>query len=113
MPRDPVRRLLELFGEEQACYTALLDVSRRQNAALGRRSLRDLPRLLRDKDRLLDRLTEVETQLRPTKERWSAFAGKLDDDDRQMVDWALATNEDLLGELIAAERQGEALLAAA
>ena len=113
MPREPVRRLLELFGEEQACYTALLDVARRQNSALRRSALRDLPRALRDKQRLIDRLADVDTRLRPTKERWSRFAGRLDDDDRQLLDWALATNQELLGELIAEERQGEALLAAA
>ena len=113
MPRDAVRRLLELFGEEQACYTALLDVARRQNGALRGRAACNVSALLRDKQRLLDRLAEVETRLRPTKDRWSAFAGRLDEDDRQLVDWALSTNEELLGELIAEERAGEALLAAA
>ena len=113
MPRDPVRPLLELFGEEQSCYTGLLDVARRQNAALRRRSLREVPALIRDKDRLLTRLADVEARLRPTKDRWTSFARTLDDADRQLVDWALSTNEELLGELIAAERSGEALLAAA
>jgi hypothetical protein len=104
--------MLELLGQEQSCYTALLDLSRTQRRLIGAGLVKELPALLTQKQRVLDRLNEVSARLRPTKLRWDLVRDSLDDNERQVLDLALATAEEILGELIASEKESEELLSA-
>jgi hypothetical protein len=110
--RDALQQMLELLGQEQSCYTALLDLSRTQRRLIGAGLVKELPVLLAQKQRVLDRLNEVSARLRPTKLRWDLVRDSLDDNERQVLDLALATAEEILGELIASEKESEELLSA-
>jgi hypothetical protein len=110
VPRLELAHLLELLGQEQACYTALLDLSRAQRRMLQENRLHRISELMREKQRVLDRLDLVERRLASAKNEWSAFRATLSDDDRQVLDLSLATAGEILGELISSEREAEGLL---
>lgn len=110
MTDKELRELLEYFGREQACYTALLDLSRRQKRIIEEGEVDELLRLLGQKQNMLARVGEVETLLAPYKRNWRTLRQTLDDNDRQVLDLALATVEELLAELIALEKESEQLL---
>ena len=110
MPRLELAHLLELLGQEQACYTALLDLSRAQRRMLQQGRLERIGDLMREKQRVLDRLDGVEQRLTAAKEDWAKLRESLSDEDRQVLDLSLATAGEILGELISSERASEGLL---
>lgn len=110
MTNQELRDLLELFGREQACYTSLLDLSRRQKQIIETGDVDDLLQVLGQKQKVLSRVGEVENLLLPYKRNWPAIRSSLDSNDRQVLDLALATVEELLAELIALEKESEQLL---
>lgn len=110
MTNQELRELLEYFGREQACYTALLDLSRRQKDVIENGDVDDLLQILGQKQKVLSRVGEVENQLLPYKRNWGAVRAGLDENDRQVLDMALASVEELLAELIALEKESEQLL---
>ncbi len=66
--------------------------------------------VLNQKQVILARVARIEQQLEPFKNNWSVIRSRLDDDDRQVIDVALGSVEDLLAELIREERISETLL---
>lgn len=110
VPRLELAQLLELLGQEQACYTALLDLSRVQRRMLKNDQLERIGDLMREKQRVLDRLDLVERRLSSAKNEWADLRSTLNDDDRQVLDLSLATAGEILGELISSEREAEGML---
>lgn len=110
VPHKFIRQLCEILGQEQACYTSLLDVSRSQQRLLQQGAMNRLGPLLRKKTTLLETLRTIEAKLRPMMAAWESVQAKLGRADRQMLDAALETVQELLGELIALERESERLL---
>ncbi|WP_419192506.1 flagellar export chaperone FlgN [Kolteria novifilia] len=102
--------MLEYFGQEQACYTSLLDLSRRQRSIIESGDVDALMNVLQEKQRVLNRVTSIEKKLRPYKENWPRLKQGFDENDRQVVSEALRTVEELLAELIASEKESEDLL---
>lgn len=110
VPHKFIRQLCEILGQEQACYTSLLDVSRGQQRLLRQGALNKLGPLLRKKTALLETLRAIEARLRPIMASWEAVQARLGRADRQVLDTALETVQELLGELIALERESERLI---
>ena len=110
MPRLELAHLLELLGQEQACYTALLDLSRAQRRMLHDGRLERIGDLMREKQRVLDRLDGIEQGLEEAKGDWKKLRSSLSDEDRQVLDLSLATAGEILGELISSERESEGFL---
>lgn len=110
MANQAIAEMLELFGQEQACYTSLLDLSRRQKAVIESGDTTALIRLLGQKQQVLGNVTRIEGELGVYKQDWPAFRETLDDNDRQVLDLALATVGELLAELIELEKDSELLL---
>jgi hypothetical protein len=102
--------LLEYFGREQACYTSLLDLSRQQRSLIEEGQMDRLLGVLGHKQQILGQVADIEMRLRPYKENWDSVRHRLSSDDRGMVDAALSTVEELLGELIGLEKESEDLL---
>lgn len=110
MPRLELAHLLELLGQEQACYTALLDLSRAQRRMLHDGRLERIGDLMREKQRVLDRLDGIEQGLEEAKGDWKKLRSSLSEEDRQVLDLSLATAGEILGELISTERESEGFL---
>lgn len=110
MTNSDLDDLLEYLGQEQACYTSLLDLSRQQKEVITDGEVDDLLQTLSQKQKVLARIGEIETKLLPFKQNWGDVRASLDDDDRQVLDLALGTVEELLAELIALEKESEQLL---
>ncbi|MBY0588126.1 flagellar protein FlgN [bacterium] len=110
MKTKELQELLEYFGREQACYTSLLDLSRQQRMLIEDGQMDHLLAVLGHKQQILGQVSEIETRLRPFKENWDVVRQSLSRDDRGMVDDALSTVEELLGELIGLEKESEELL---
>ena len=110
MPRLELAHMLELLGQEQACYTALLDLSRAQRRMLHEGRLERIGDLMREKQRVLDRLDGIEQSLEDVKGDWKKLRSSLSEDDRQVLDLSLATAGEILGELISSERESEGFL---
>jgi hypothetical protein len=102
--------LLEYFGREQACYTSLLELSRQQRLLIEDGQMDALLSVLGHKQQILGQVSEIEMRLRPYKENWDIVRTELSGDDRGIVDAALSTVEELLGELIEIEKESEQLL---
>lgn len=103
--------LLESFGQEQAHYTALLDLSRQQKEVILAGDIDQLLALLARKQRVLEEVARIERELADSKRHWKDVRARLSEDDRCVLDVALATVEELLAELISLERESEQLLA--
>jgi hypothetical protein len=104
------RDLLELFGQEKACYTSLLDLSRRQKSVIEAGEVEALLTIISQKQSVLYQVAGVEDRLIPYKRNWRAVRESIDEDDRQMLDMALSTVGELLAELIALEKESEEIL---
>lgn len=107
-----LQELLEYFGQEQACYTQLLDLSQRQRHSIEANDVDELLRILSQKQNVLERVGAIERSLLPYKQNWQRLRGELEESARQVLDVALATVEELLNDLIAAEKESERLLVA-
>lgn len=112
MTNEQYQELLELFGQEQACYTSLLDLSRQQRAAIQAGEVPRLLELLGFKQSLLADVGHIEDRLSPFKQGWDSVRRSLDENQRSVLDVALQTVAELIGELIELERESEQLLAA-
>ena len=110
MTNPELHEMLEFFGQEQACYTVLLDLSRRQRAIISDGPIDELLGILGQKQQVLAKIGDIEERLRPFKLDWSSVQESLDENDRQVLDLALGTVEELLSELIALEKECEAML---
>lgn len=110
MTQTVLHELLEFFGQEQACYTSLLDLSRDQRSLIENDRIDELLRILGRKQEVLDRVARIEADLAPYKQRWQEIRRTLDQVDRQVLDLALATVGELLAELIAVEKESEQAL---
>ena len=110
MTDTDLKEVLEYFGQEQACYTALLDLSRRQKGVIETGTVDELLRILGQKQQLLAQVSDIENRLRQYKKNWQEIRTRLDQNDRAVLDLALSTVEELLAELIELEKQSEQLL---
>ena len=111
MTNQELHDLLEYFGQEHACYTSLLDLSRRQRGLIEDGDIDRLMEVLGQKQRILTTVEGIEERLSPYKQEWTSLREGLDEDDRQVLDLALSTVEELLAELIDLEKKSEQLLA--
>ena len=111
MTNKELHVLLEYFGREQACYTSLLDLSRKQQQLIENKEIDELLSVLAEKQKILLKLEKIEQRLLPYKQQWQTLREELDEDDRQVLDMALSTVEELLSELIDLEKKSEKLLA--
>lgn len=111
MTNQELHALLEYFGQEQACYTSLLDLSRKQEQYIENKEIDELLSVLSEKQKILLKLEKIERDLLPYKQEWQTVREGLDENDRQVLDIALSTVEELLSELIDLEKKSEKLLA--
>lgn len=102
--------LLEFLGEEQACYTSLLNLSRQQKEVICHGDVDELLRTLGEKQNVLAKVAQIESKLLPFKQNWGDVRNSLGSSERQVLDMALGTVEELLAELIALEKESEQLL---
>lgn len=110
MVNSDLHDLLEYLGEEQACYTSLLDLSRQQKQIILGGDVDQLLVTLSQKQKILGKVGEIEQQLAPFKRNWRQVRSELDGNQKQVLDIALGTVEELLAELIALEKESEQLL---
>lgn len=111
MTKADFHNLLEYFGQEQACYTSLLDLSRRQRDVIEGGDVDSLLSLLARKQQVLLDVSRIEEKLQPYKRTWKQVRESIGASGRQKLDLALSTVEELLAELIALERESEQVLA--
>ena len=105
-----LQELLELFGQEQACYTVLLDLLSEQIHVLEKGLPCDDITFTQQKQEAIEKVQQLADTLKPMLVAWPAIRATLDQEERQILDLALSTIEEQLSELIASERRVEILL---
>ena len=110
LPSKDLAELLELFGQEQRCYTLLIDLSRLQQTSLKNSDATSIEEIDRRKQLALEEVSRIERRIQPYKRAWPKLRNSLSAEDRQMLDLALGSVEELLAELIAEETKSEAII---
>jgi hypothetical protein len=100
-----MQELLELLGQEQACYTALLDLSRIQRDLIAHRSVDEVMGIFDQKQVVLGRIQRVEEEMGAFNQDWESVLHTLDADDRHVIDCALSDILEMVEELKSLESE--------
>lgn len=79
------QRLIELLGQQRDVYVQLRQLADVQRQAIDSDRSEELLRVLGERQRLINRLTEVNTALEPFRSRWDQIRQGIDPAGRQVV----------------------------
>ncbi len=105
-------RLVELLGRQQGLYRQLRLLADRQRSLVTQDDPEPLLALLADRQRLVDRLVDLNTQLAPFRENWSDVYGRLNEPARKQVAILLEEVNTSLGAILKSDRTDTATLTA-
>lgn len=109
-PEQTLAALTRGFGDQIAEYRALLDLARREEAAVASGDIDALAELLPQKQAVVARITERDRQLAPVKERWEAVRTTFSDDQKKGLQDKADELTTLLRQLLEIEKKNEAAL---
>ncbi len=105
-------RLVELLGRQQGHYRQLRLLADRQRSLVTQDDPEPLLALLADRQRLVDGLVELNTQLAPFRQNWSDVYGRLDEPARKQVAALLEEVNTSLAAILQSDRKDTATLTA-
>lgn len=105
-----VEEFLAAFHLRQACCRALLDLSRRQAAAIAQDDYAELLEILNLKQSLVDHLGELAHTNAALQSAWPARRNALSAEDRKCCEAVLSETESLISCLLAEEQSSSSLL---
>ena len=79
------QRLIELLTRQRDVYLQLRRLADEQRGAIDGEKSEELLRILGERQRLINRLTEVNTELEPYRSRWDQIRQGIDPAGRQVV----------------------------
>jgi hypothetical protein len=111
--RMEYEELARLLGEQAEAYRLLLSLSRGQKGALAEGGARAVMKIVARKQGVINRLEALDQELRPYTSRWRTVVNALPGPARATVEETVDEIARLIREVIASEREMEAVLAAA
>jgi predicted nuclease with TOPRIM domain len=108
---EPSEEILDLLQRQAALYRELQTLAERQRDVIGGADTRPLLRLLADRQKLTDELTEVSGRIAPYRARWNELRDALTTQQREAADRLLREAAERLGRVIQTDEADARLLA--
>lgn len=105
-------RLVELLEEQRGCYEDLKRLAERQRRLITDEDPESLLKILGERQRLVDRLGELNKALQPYRQEWAGTYSQMQSDRRQHVQRLLDDINTLLGSILVTDAEDSRLLAA-
>lgn len=105
-------RLLKLLTEQRALYQRLQELSRLQRGLISGERPELLLNILRDRQKLVSALAEINQQLTPFRQDWEGVYEQLPEDARRAASELLRQINEMLTVILDTDQEDGALLAA-
>jgi hypothetical protein len=105
-------RLVELLEEQRECYRLVKHLAERQRRLITDQDPEALLDVLGERQRLVDRLRELNKALQPFRQEWANTYTQMRSDRRQHVQEVLDDINTLLGSIMVTDAEDSRLLAA-
>lgn len=104
-------RLIALLEQQRDCYGELKRLAQRQRQLITEQDPEALLKILAERQRLVDRLAELNKSLIPFRQEWANTYSQMLDDRRQYVQKVLDEINTLLGSILISDAEDSRLLA--
>ena len=104
--------LIHLLSQQRLLYCQLRELAQKQSSLVDGSDPEMLLRILGDRQRLLDRLTDIDRQLQPVRQDWQQISATLPEAQRVQAAELIANVQDILGEIIARDQRDTQALSA-
>ncbi len=105
-------KLIELLEQQRDCYRRLKDLAERQRRLITDQDPEALLKILGERQKLVDQLTELNQALAPFRQEWANTYTQMQSDRRQHVQEVLDDINMLLGAIMVTDAEDSRLLAA-
>lgn len=105
-------RLVELLEQQRGCYRDLKNLAEKQRRLITDEDPEALLKLLAERQRLVERLTELNRLLQPFRQEWANTYTQMKSDRRQYVQQVLDEINTLLGSIMVTDAEDSRLLSA-
>ena len=102
--------LIHLLSQQRLLYLQLQELASKQHALVDGSNPEMLLRVLAGRQRLIDRLTEINRQLKPIRDDWQQIAQTLPPAQRTQAQELVQNVQEILGEIIARDEQDSATM---
>jgi hypothetical protein len=102
--------IIAALSQQVACYRRLADLARLQHKHVQQHQTEALLDVLLQRTEVLSRVGELEAAVAPVRPRWRGFVDGLADEDRRLVEAAVAEIRALLEQITAADRDDALVL---
>lgn len=109
--KDFGSRLIQLLTQQQLLYRQLQQLARQQRGLVDGSDPEMLLKLLADRQRLIDRLSDVDQELQPLRVDWQAMAQTLPAEQRAQAQNLVESVKEILADIIARDKQDTEVLA--
>ena len=94
-------RLIHLLTQQQLLYRQLQELARKQSDLVDGKDPETLLRVLAGRQRLIDRLSAIDRELRPIRRDWQEIARSLPADQRERAQELVSSVQEILAEILA------------
>lgn len=93
-------QVIELMSRQRALYQQLRELAMKQTELVDGKNPEMLLKVLAARQRLIDRLTDIDRQLQPIRADWEAIAAAMTEAQRREVQRLVDSVQKILGEII-------------
>lgn len=104
-------RLIQLLTQQQLLYRQLQQLAQQQRGLVDGSDPEMLLKLLAGRQRLIDRLTDVDKELQPLRVDWQAMAQTLPAEQRAQAQNLVESVKEILSDILARDKQDTEVLA--
>jgi len=97
--------LIRLLTQQRLLYLQLKDLAQKQHSLVDGNDPEMLLKVLAGRQRLIDRLTTINRELKPIRDEWQKVAQSLPSRQRQQAQELVRSVQEILGEIIEGDAQ--------
>lgn len=102
--------LIELLTQQRLLYRQLSELAQKQTSLVDGSNPEMLLRVLAARQRIIDRLSNIDRQLRPIREEWQQIASTLPPDQREQVQNLVEEVKNILGDILVRDKKDTQVL---
>ena len=103
-------KLIHLLTQQRLLYRQLKELAQKQSSLVDGNDPETLLRVLASRQRLIDKLSSIDRELRPIRANWQEIAGALPPEQREQALELVDQVQAILGEILASDaKDGEVL----
>ncbi len=102
---DVGSKLIHLLSQQRLLYRQLRELAQKQSSLVTGENPEMLLRVLAGRQRIIDRLSSIDKELRPIRDEWQKIAMNLPQTQRAEAQRLVAEVQEILGEIIARDEK--------